>query len=247
MQLIQTEGVVLKSYNLAEADRIIVIFTRQSGLIRGVARGARKLKSRFGGALEPFTSIVVTFSEKEGRDLVTLTSTDIKQSLFSLTSRQDIVASFGYMANYLIKFSPPHEPNERIYRMVVAIIDALRDQNCDLAAIRRYFDVWLLKLSGFLPDVRRCSGCGILMDDSAFVLQDSDLRFICGNCPGSRGRPISPGVVTILRDALALSPAAFADQFKSFDPDSRDKVANLLNRYFERVLESDLGSTSAGY
>ena len=60
MGLIEAEGIVLRSYNLAEADKIVVCLTRHAGVVRTVARGARRLKSRFGAGLEPFTIIALT-------------------------------------------------------------------------------------------------------------------------------------------------------------------------------------------
>src|SRR5437763_5523683 len=70
MALVSTEAIVLRSYNLAEADRIVVCLTRGAGLVRAVARGARRMKSRFGAALEPFSFINLVFYEKENRELV---------------------------------------------------------------------------------------------------------------------------------------------------------------------------------
>ena len=86
MALVQTEAIVLRTYNLAEADRIVLCLTRNAGLVRGVARGARRLKSRFGAALEPFTLISLTFHEKENRELVTLSQTEILKSHFDLAA-----------------------------------------------------------------------------------------------------------------------------------------------------------------
>jgi len=61
MKLVTTDAIVLRSYNLAEADRIVVCLTRSVGLVRAVAKGARRMKSRFGAALEPFTLIRLSF------------------------------------------------------------------------------------------------------------------------------------------------------------------------------------------
>ncbi len=59
MGLIETEGLILKSYSLAEADKIVVLLTQDEGLVRGVAKGAKRLKSRFGGGLEPFSIVQI--------------------------------------------------------------------------------------------------------------------------------------------------------------------------------------------
>jgi DNA repair protein RecO (recombination protein O) len=247
MQLVQTDGVVLKAHNLAEADRIIVIFTRQSGLIRGVAHGARRLKSKFGGSLEPFTLIALSFSEKEGRDLVTITSTDIKHSLFGLTYRQDLLSTFAYMANIFEKFAPPHEPNERLFRLLVAIAEALGNSECDLDAIKRYFEIWLLKLSGFLPDLRHCFHCNLSLENSGQIYQDPDLRFLCSDCSGGRGLRVPAKAFLLVCDALNFPPAEFAEHFAGVDRNTRDDLTGLNKRYIERVLESDSGALRAAF
>src|SRR5713226_4035946 len=78
MGLVNTDAIVLRTYNLAEADRIVLCLTRNAGLVRAVARGARRMKSRFGAALEPFTFIKLDFYEKENRELVTISQPEIQ-------------------------------------------------------------------------------------------------------------------------------------------------------------------------
>ena len=77
MGLIETEGLVLKSYSLAEADKIVVFLTQEHGLVRGVAKGAKRLKSKFGGSLEPFSIVRLTYFQKEDRELVSIQQSEI--------------------------------------------------------------------------------------------------------------------------------------------------------------------------
>ncbi|HEY8203712.1 MAG TPA: DNA repair protein RecO, partial [Pyrinomonadaceae bacterium] len=125
MNLVTTEAIVLRSYNLAEADRIVLCFTRSAGLIRGVAKGARRMKSRFGAALEPFTVIRLEFREKENRELVTISGAEIVKSHFDLAADIEVAEVLGYMAELIGEFAPPHEANEKLFRMVAACIEAL--------------------------------------------------------------------------------------------------------------------------
>ncbi len=67
MQIRETEAFILRTYNLAEADKIVVCFSKEIGVLRGVAKGARRLKSKFGASLEPYTHVVLTLYEKEGQ------------------------------------------------------------------------------------------------------------------------------------------------------------------------------------
>ena len=104
MGLVDTEALVLRSYNLAEADKIVVCLARSSGMIRAVARGARRLRNRFGAALEPFTILRITYYEKENRELVTLSHAEIVRSHFNLSQSADIVAALAYLSELLIEF-----------------------------------------------------------------------------------------------------------------------------------------------
>ena len=82
MAVIETEGLILKSYSLAEADKIIVLLTQHQGLVRGVAKGAKRLKSKFGGALEPFSIVQVEYFQKEERELVSIRQIELLKSFF---------------------------------------------------------------------------------------------------------------------------------------------------------------------
>ena len=86
MGLIETEGIILKTYSLAEADKIVVLLTQSQGLVRGVAKGAKRLKSRFGGGLEPFSVISLTYFQKEERELVSISHVELIQSYFESAS-----------------------------------------------------------------------------------------------------------------------------------------------------------------
>src|SRR3954462_11058130 len=108
MALVTTDAIVLRSYNLAESDRIVLCLTRSAGLVRAVAKGARKMKSRFGAALEPFTVIRLTFYERENRELVTMSSADILQSDVGPNAQLEVAAVLAYMGEMVSEFAPPH-------------------------------------------------------------------------------------------------------------------------------------------
>ena len=124
MPLFETESLVLKSYNLAEADRIVVFFTRDHGVIRGVAKGARRLKSRFGSSLEVFSRVQLEFFQKEERELVSIQQVDLLRTSFDFASSPEFLQTFSYLADLLTAVVPPHDPNEKLYRMLNACIEA---------------------------------------------------------------------------------------------------------------------------
>jgi DNA repair protein RecO (recombination protein O) len=233
MGLTETEAIVLRSYNLAEADKIVVCLTRQAGVVRAVARGARRLKSRFGAGLEPFTIISLGYYEKEGRELVSLRQVDILRSFFSLAQSAEAVGALAYMSELVMEFAPPHEPNEKLFRMLRAVLEALAETPQHLAPLVRYFEVWILKLAGFWPDLRTCTECGKrLGEDSAFYL-NAEYKGRCALCSQRLGTEFSRDAYEQLRAAQRLSPQEFAGTAAQ----GLNELAFLTQGLIGRVLE----------
>src|SRR5262249_14350401 len=126
MSLHTTEAFVLRTYSLAEADKICIFLSKELGKVRGVAHGARKMKSRFGSSLEPFTQVALTYYQKEGRELISISTCDILRSHFHQGARDvQTATAFSYMSELLIEFLPEHDPNEKFYRLVAAALEAI--------------------------------------------------------------------------------------------------------------------------
>ena len=236
MAVFDTEALILRSYNLAEADKIVVCLSRSAGLIRGVAKGCRKLKNRFGAALEPFTLINLTYYEKENQELVSFRQVEILKSRFNLSSNASILTGFAYMGDLLIDFSPPHQANDNLFRMALACFEAASETPSDLDAVLRYFEVWLLKLEGFLPDLRVCANCQTTFSEEAVYL-GPDLSLRCSQCSSGRGKAVSKRLRSHLRSAEKLSPAKFAEEAREASNDTKREMAELTFQIIGRVLE----------
>src|SRR5262245_7914804 len=187
MPLQKTEAFVLRTYALKEADKICVFLTKEHGKVRGVAHGARKLKSRFGSALEPFTEVALTYFFKETRELVSISNCDILRSHFHTASRSvETASAHAYLAELLIEFLPDNEPNERAYRLTAAALEAI-EEGKDLWLVLRYFESWLLRLTGYFPDLSRCANCNTAIEspETTFVTVEGAPR--CLTCSAGRG------------------------------------------------------------
>lgn len=243
MALHSTEAFVLRTYSLAEADKICVFLTREIGKLRGVAHGARKLRSRFGSSLEPFTEVALTYYQKEGRELVSISNCDIVRSHFDRGARDvETAGAFSYMAELLVEFLPDHEANERLYRLVKAVLEAIEEQS-DTRRALRYFECWLLRLVGFFPDLSMCPACGqgIMGEDPAFLTAEGAPR--CGACSGGRGIEVTSELREAIGRILKLHPTGLAG-----DRISREHIAHLgeINyQIIRHALERDLRSREA--
>lgn len=237
MALFETEALILRTYNLAEADKIVVCLSRSAGLIRGVAKGCRKLQNRFGAALEPFTLINLTYYEKEHRELVSFRQTEILKSRFNLSSNASVLTGFSYMGDLLIDFSPPHQANDKLYRMALACFEAVSDTPEDLDAVLRYFELWLLRIEGFLPDLRTCGNCNRAFTAEEAVYLDPDLSLRCQQCSNGRGGAVSKRLHTHLRTTEKLPPAKFAEEARGVSKVIKQEMAELTFQLIGRVLE----------
>jgi DNA repair protein RecO (recombination protein O) len=237
MALFETEALILRSYNLAEADKIVVCLSRSAGLIRGVAKGCRKLRNRFGAALEPFTLVNLTYYEKENQELVSFRQVEILKSRFNLASNASILTGFAYMGDLLLDFSPPHQANDNLFRMALACFEAASDTPSDLDAVLRYFEVWLLKLEGFLPDLRVCANCQRVFGVDEVVYLGSDLSLRCFECGNGRGGALSKRLRSQLRTIEKLAPAKFAEEAREESKDTKREMAELTFQIIGRVLE----------
>ena len=154
MRLHSSDSFILGTHALRETDRIVSFLTRDAGKKRGVARGARRPRSSFSGALEPMTEARVVYYEKEGRELVSINAADPIRPSFSLSKDLDRALLLSTLAESLETFVSESDPAEPFYRLARHAMDALfADAPAPLVAA--YFDVWILKLSGPLPGAAR--------------------------------------------------------------------------------------------
>lgn len=236
MAIIETEGLVLKSYGLAEADKIVVFLTQEHGLVRGVAKGAKRLKSKFGGSLEPFSIVRLTYFQKEERELVSIKQSEIVKSFFETAVNPFLFQKFAYIVELLNDFAPPSDPNERLYRMAKVCLET-SDQNPEqLAQMILYFELWLLKLGGYLPSWEKCDICKRdWMKNEPANLQ-INFHIACLNCRRTRGDwTISPEEREIFLVAQRVSPAKFLELTTEKGEEVRE-VSNILKRLISNVL-----------
>ena len=117
MPLHESDSIILKTYPLAEADRIVVFFSREYGKVRGVANGARRMKSRFGASLEPLAQSRLTFFRKENRDLVRIRSSELIDSPMKLFEDYDRAILASHVADLVDRFLPDHEVQDAVFRL----------------------------------------------------------------------------------------------------------------------------------
>jgi DNA repair protein RecO (recombination protein O) len=208
MPLHSDEALVLRTYRLGESDRIVVFLTRDRGKKRGVARGGVRSRKRFGGALEPFTHVRMAYQERELRDLVRLDYADVLGSPMSVGGEACTYAS--YFAELLDEWAPENDPQERLYRLGVAVLEAL-EAGVAADRVARYFEYWLLRLQGVYPSIQACPQCGAPLRDGA-VLEPRSHWFLCRQCAShAQGVAMPAAALEFLGAAAVVAPGRLGD------------------------------------
>jgi len=148
-----SETFVLRTYPFREADLIVSFFTRDQGKLRGVARRARRPKSAFGSGLERLSQVRMAYVLRENAELANLTSCELIDSQFGLQADYTCSLALDYFTEVTDQLMPPHEPNEKYFRLLKATLEFLRSGGSVWSAVD-YFTVWSVRLAGVLPELR---------------------------------------------------------------------------------------------
>ena len=229
---------ILSAIPLRERDRIVTFLTEHSGKKRGVARGARRLQSAFAGGLEPMTSAEAIWFEKEGRDLHRIDALELERSSFPLAASLGAGLLLSAMAEALIVFVADSDPSEKFFRLAAHAVDVLFD-GADPAAVAVYFDAWVLRLSGVLPDPGRCAACGRPLDAGNVRFDESLPGFLDADCASPGARRVSRGLTSVLARILAR-PFSEAE----VPPRSIAELSGVLARIRRHFLGHELKSAA---
>jgi len=232
VSLYRDDAVVLRTYKLGEADRIVVLLTRANGKVRAVAKGVRRTKSKFGSRLEPGSHIEVQLHEGRG-DLDIVTQAETADS--RPRTREDM-SRLGHAAALLEAVdlvAQDRQPNAKLFDMLVGGLRTIEDRNPPL--ITAAFYLKLLAAEGVAPELHTCVVCGEPDGDLVLALEAGGVR--CRTCGG--GRPISDEALAVSRAVLGGGLVAVLDLP---DGDVAREVDTLATAALEGHLERRLRS-----
>jgi DNA repair protein RecO (recombination protein O) len=160
----QSEALILRTYPFHEADLLVTLFTRAEGKVRGVAKSAKRSKRRFGGALEPLTHVLAHWEDKEKQELARLDSCEIISSPLTAEVNYPRLVALSYVAEVLDQLLPDREPSDEIFRLSLAVVRQLKSDSLWMPLT--YFDLWIVRLIGLLPELNECVVCGAALNGS---------------------------------------------------------------------------------
>lgn len=160
MAIVQTEALVLRSHRLGETSLIVSLYTREFGLLRCVAKGARGAKSRFGGALEPGVRLNAVVYRKLTRDLQLLSKADIVSYWPALWEHPDRFARAGAVLEFLERAAYGESGDPDLIDLAVATLSAMaRTPEASLEPMLRAFEIQACRRLGYAPELSRCLEC----------------------------------------------------------------------------------------
>jgi len=197
MALVRSEGIVLKTHALGDTSRIVVVYTRDHGLVRLVAKGARKSPSRFGISLEPLSRSRFHFYFRNDRELHLLSQADTLVGTGIGMAELPRLAHSQAALELIDRLVWGEEPHAELYDLLVQALDTLAAApESALPAITIAFELQLAALLGYRPRLDACAGCGSpLSPERWFSATRGGL--MCATCAASE-----PGLVRLSADAL---------------------------------------------
>ncbi|MGA3343357.1 MAG: DNA repair protein RecO [Terracidiphilus sp.] len=238
MNVLTSEAVVLRTWPVHEADLIVSFFTRDYGKVRGVAKAALKSRKRFGGALEPMTLARAWFVERPRQELVRLDQLEILRSPLSAPVDPVRMTVLSLFAEVLDEALPDHDPQETVFRLLMAVLEQTTVDQPWMPLT--YFQLWMTRLMGLLPDIAHCTACGEALGAEEISFNFHADGLFCAVHRNGNASELSADSWQLAQRMLRAPVSAFAgeDWPRRRAQDLRRFTLQSLERHLERKLRS---------
>ncbi len=228
---VTTEAVVLRSLRFAEADRILHLYTHDSGRVGAIAKGARKTRSRFGGRLEPLSHVELVLHQGRG-ELQTVTGASLVRPHASTRDDQGRLGVGLIGAEAVLRLFPEQERNDRVFTALTRFLDLLDEADVgaarpELDPLGLAFQLKLLWLAGYLPHLGSCAECGADGPITGFSPRAGGA--VCRDCAGDALAVSADGLSGI--DALLRRPLAEAADAGLSERGTREALSVVASSY----------------
>lgn len=232
----QSEALILRTYPFHEADLLVTFFTRLEGKVRGVAKAAKKSKRRFGGALEPLTHVIAHWEDKEKQELARLDSCDIISSPLTSEVTYPRVVALSYVAEVVDQLLPDREANDDIFRLTLAVVKQVKPDSIWMPLT--YFDLWIVRLIGLLPELTECVVCGESLNGSKAWFHPLADGLLCIRDKRLASVEIAPESRNLAAEMFRAPIDKFAGNPwpRHIGADLRRFLAQRIERHIERKL-----------
>ena len=239
MPLFDTDAIVLRHYELGEADKIIVLFSKERGKIRVVAKGVRKTKSTLAAGLEPFTYNHVLVYQGNS-DLGNLSQCDIENSFADLRNDFVKMSYASYAAELVNELTIDKDVNKLLFKLLLITYRLLSDSDKNNLVIRT-FELKLLDLLGYRPYLDSCVKCGAELN-SNFRFNATEGGVVCDSCAENWNNEISLGTIKFMNRLLDLNYKGIMKL--DLPAYAREELGNIIPDYIEGIIDKKLKAVS---
>jgi len=240
MPVHESEAIILQSYPLGEADRLISFLSRSMGRVRGVAAGARRTKSRFGSTLERLSYVRIWFFERPQRDLVRINQCELIESFLDAFRDYASGVALGIFSEVTEAVLPDHEASDANFRLLLLAAKWVKKTGKPELAMA-YFTLWTVKLGGWLPSLEACARCGkALTANQPAYFSRSASALMCGNCRVPGQRVISVAASAAARDMLTKRLDCLDEQ--TIPPRGARELSDVMLDVIEHQIDRKLQS-----
>jgi DNA repair protein RecO (recombination protein O) len=236
---IRVEAVVLRHADWGEADRLVTFYSREHGKLRSVAKGARRIKSRKAGHLEPFTRVALLLAR--GRDLWIITQVETVDAYLTIGENLIRTANAAYVIELLDRFTYDEGENRALYSLLVDTLSRLSTEEDPFVTLR-FYEMHLLDLMGFRPELFHCVQCRkeILPQDQFFSSRQGGV--LCPSCGVGEAGAV-PVSMTALKYMRHIQRSSYAETRRAQPiPSVCHEMETLMQAYICFVLEHGLNT-----
>ncbi len=201
MPLKESEAIVLRTFPLGEGDRLVSFLDRQAGRVRGVARGARLTKSRFGSTLEMLAYIRIWYFERETRELVRINQCELIESFMDVQRDYSSAIALALVSEITDSVLGEREAADAQFRLILLTARAIRTHGPSQVVLA-YFSLWTARLGGWLGPLDRCSSCGRALNLETAFHSQGFAELYCADCSDEWMKPISKEALSVGRSAV---------------------------------------------
>jgi DNA repair protein RecO (recombination protein O) len=235
----ETEAIILKTFPLGEADRLVSFLGRGSGKLRGVAAGARRLKNRFGSTLEVLSHVQVWYFERETRELVRIQQCELLESFHRAQSDYGLSTGLAVVSEVGEQVLPEREVAEPMFRLILLTVREIeRTGTWELPLA--YFAFWAVRLGGWLPQFDLCASCGAAFGSQAAYHASWEAGLFCEKCRRGGMHPLNLEARKLAEQFAGerIDKIADAQAMRQPGQELRDASLNWIEHHTERKLNT---------
>lgn len=240
----RAQALVLRAVDYGESDRIVTFFTRELGKASAFARGARKSQKRFGGALEPFNRLAIRFRDRRG-ELLSLASATVERARPAIVTDLDLIQRASYVTELIGESTREREPLPELFDLLDGGLETMGTAEFGALGLDARggwlasFELKLLDLAGYRPDLSACAQCGDASADRYRFVPERGV-LLCARDAGGAGIAVSAGTVRLLDATLAV-PLDRLDRF-AFSHQQVIEARRILGPFIRAQLGKELRS-----